>query len=406
MKALVRYALFALALSLAAVCAVFLSCNQNSIFADISNEADPKDPRIQGTPAAPVIVTGADGVRPAPSGGAILCTASLNSATVWCYYSDNAAGPAAWRTLDRQPGGVIQGLAAKGSWLYAIVGILEDSQVMRIDLSSAASTWETVNKTAVENAGYPRLQTIYAAGDKVFVGASKGTSTKDGAKDYAIFEVNGTALSDPLQTDTSLLQGAVKLGSDYYLGTAGSGVYKVNFSSSPSTSPIVKDTTDSDITGLTVMGMLNVGSAAAFVTRSGAVYSLSSSGTAANPGSVGYTATGGLEVWTNPAGGNGLLLVGVIGSDSSGTHGYREVLLSGGNLSASFSVQSPGDSSPTSVSNEAKYDASMATHPALSLIQVPAEVEAAASGAEPVIFAGTPKNGLWSYRNGEWNAEE
>jgi hypothetical protein len=80
-----------------------------------------------------------------------------------------------------------------------------------------------------------------------------------------------------------------------------------------------------------------------------------------------------------------------------------------------FNIKSPGDNSPTSVVNKAKYDAGIGTHPVESIFQLP---DYSSGGPfnyrdftddpdwEPPIFAGTVKNGLWAYRKGEWNAEE
>jgi hypothetical protein len=113
----------------------------------------------------------------------------------------------------------------------------------------------------------------------------------------------------------------------------------------------------------------------------------------------------------NPA----LLLLGIRGKGTSQTHGYREMVLDNITGHPTGAIKENGDSSPTSVSNKPKYTASLGIHPVTSILQVPDiagsntdySTNIGANPAwEPPIFASTSLNGLWSYRNGEWNAED
>jgi len=120
---------------------------------------------------------------------------------------------------------------------------------------------------------------------------------------------------------------------------------------------------------------------------------------------AGVNFTGAMGVWLdrNNQFKPSLLLMGIRGRGSSLTHGYREMILDNGK--PSFNIKSPGDDSPTSVVNKAKYSAGIGTHPVESILQLPRDFTNDPAW-DPPIFAATSKNGLWAYRKGEWNAEE
>ena len=104
-----------------------------------------------------------------------------------------------------------------------------------------------------------------------------------------------------------------------------------------------------------------------------------------------------------------LLLLGVRGSGNS--QGYREILLdrNTGRPPATISLRTPGDNKPSSVDPQKKtgYTAGIAKYPVELILQTPKEVIGTpATEADLPIFAATTLNGLWSYRNGAWNAEQ
>ncbi|MDR3171287.1 MAG: hypothetical protein LBU17_06605, partial [Treponema sp.] len=102
-----------------------------------------------------------------------------------------------------------------------------------------------------------------------------------------------------------------------------------------------------------------------------------------------------------------LLLLGIHGSTSSTTHGYREIVLNTDRtLPSNLGLNTPGrDSDHSSVSNYDTYNSTLGKHPVISMLQAPDKID-----THMTLFAATTKNGLWSYRsrNGEWqwNAEE
>jgi hypothetical protein len=91
-----------------------------------------------------------------------------------------------------------------------------------------------------------------------------------------------------------------------------------------------------------------------------------------------------------------LLLLG--GSSGTYSNGYMEIVLSGGMVGSAPSLQSPGNGSPTTVTDNAKYAASLGKKLVNQLFQSPL--------SDGTLFASTNLYGLWAYRNNEWNAQD
>jgi hypothetical protein len=204
---------------------------------------------------------------------------------------------------------------------------------------------------------------------------------------------------------TSLLKGAIQSSSGYiYLITEGSGIFR--FSGGAINGPL-NGTSKASITGI-----IEAGGVILAVSSNGNIYT-------ENQGeftsvSAGVNFTGALNFWYDPNNQYrpALLLMGIRGKGTSLTHGYREMVLENGKPSTIIKI--PGEDSPTSVKNGAKYKAGIGVHPVEGILQIPDRSQGgpldyrAYSGIpdwEPPIFAATSKNGLWAYRNGEWNAE-
>jgi hypothetical protein len=109
-----------------------------------------------------------------------------------------------------------------------------------------------------------------------------------------------------------------------------------------------------------------------------------------------------------------LLLVGIRSRGTSIVNGYREIVLDQ-NGNPTTTIRIPGEETPSSVRSRARYTASIGLHPVEAILQLPdissggpLDYRAYTSDPdwEPPIFAATSRNGLWSYRNGTWNAEE
>ncbi|MDR3341848.1 MAG: hypothetical protein LBT14_03500 [Treponema sp.] len=357
----------ALVLLLALVWGIpFFSCNQDPIFYEISFEVKPLEPRIEGTPTT--LVQCKDSFY----------VGSRFSETLY-EYSD-----ARWKTLPEQPGGPIIDIAATDDpgTLYALTGNPGTLTLRKKDMVTD-STWETIRN----HADYPVLQSLYADATLLFLGAQK----KIGDNTYAIlyYDSENNTLQI-VKEGTKLLTGAAFLGSTHYLATSGDGIIKVTDPASPDDAPA--DTAPNNI-----IGLVRVNSRIVAVSSDG--YMLYSDSGAFTPVSTGYHFTGALALWKKDE--VQLLLLGIHGTGSSTTHGYREILLQNGELDlGTMGLRTPGNEDPSSVSNRDIYNSTLGKHPVISMIQAP----------DTTLFAATAKNGVWSYRqrDGEWqwNAEE
>ena len=448
---------------------LFLSCGQDPIFYQISNEPEAKDPIIAGNPTNIVVC------------GNSLYAATRQGSTVYRYWGYG------WIPIVA-PGGSIGELASDGTNLYALVfpegEPLSSSLICKYD--GTKWTAPIINPSP----GLYSIQTIYGAGGQIFAGAQLKTNYLQNA----ILWYNGTNLVD-ISPNTSMLKGVASDGTDYYLATMGNGIFK--FSGGVLTP-------EAGTAGANMVGIINTGAAIAAVSSDGRFFSNSTSTRAFTSISAGLNFTGAMCMWNQYDKTGGvwepkLLLLGTRGTGSSLTHGYREMvitqarltvelentsgaivtvvagdysLLYGGqnysvkvesdtdipngtditliftaqtagvksnlplvndtvdltdvspvltDLDGTFTavanglpaggIKGPGDGSPTSIKNKSKYTASLGKHPVEAIIQAPQAIliypnMAAYPFWEPPIFASTSKHGLWSYRGGVWNAEE
>jgi hypothetical protein len=342
---------------------LFFSCNQDSIFFDLSAEIEPKDPLIGGSPAN-IVSTSNNYVY----------AASMGSSTVYRYrYSSG------WSKPYSVPGGIGQ-LAATDDYLYAIS---RNNTLYQYDPNTGAGDSRVPGG---------KLQSVYAAGEMVFVGIGPG------AGPYSVVAYNDDL--DPVNLSVNisgLLKGAVYDGTKYFIATEdpGGGIYEIV----PSGSPIANATVTPVVSG-NVKGIISVGkpvSSIIAITKNGTLhYAVPPSSTfnSYSPGGGEYTgAICFWQQWNGSSWVDSLLLLGV--KDSSTMYGYREVTLDAtGNPVGSAEI--PGGS-PSTVQNRARYEAALRKHAVFSIRQVP---------NSPVIFASTQKDGLWSLRNDQWNAEE
>jgi hypothetical protein len=352
------------------------SCAQDPIFLGIAKEEAPKDPRIPGSPTKLVEFDGS-------------------------LYVSSHGSPVLHRFKDgwgsERPGGTVEDLASTDDYLYA----LTSSGLKRKGAATSASPgWSDVSTTT---SGY-QLVSIYGTNDTLFVGAYKGIDPKN--CDYAVFYIEDTGSSlSSLKTGTAFLQGAAWDGTDYYLAMGGGedadcGVFRWNSSSASTLTSIV--------TGKNVMGIMAQTGKVLAVARSGELIYGNSSSSLTTSGhllSSGESFTGAMGVWEKPGAGTGadsLLLLGIASGGTSSTHGYRELVLTGGAFPDTTlgGLRTPGDDKTlSSVDDPYKYRSSIGAHPVTSIIQF------SQGTAGPITFAATSTKGLWSYRDGSWNAE-
>jgi len=215
-----------------------------------------------------------------------------------------------------------------------------------------------------------------------------------------LYDNNGslTVALDNITTSGSVpgtLAGAVKMGTNYYLAVTGMGVYASSLTSFSSANPI----TGSTDTKYRLNGLIAVGNKVVAVGSGGYMLAGDSSNFSEVSGAcdTSYPYTGALVVWTN--GTDSLLLVGR--RYSTYTNGYWEIgLTTSGDLPGTVSLNKPGSSSPTTVTDKSTYEQSLGQKVLTALYQAPGGT------LGTTLFASTLKDGLWAYRNGTWNAEE
>jgi hypothetical protein len=342
-------------------------CGQDPIFYHISYEEAPVDPIIEGGPGKIV----ADGDTLYVSNGSVF------------KYTYTAPDPGSWTALGGDPGRVYD-VAVVNGVLYCM---------------TLNGVWQRDNNTWVpitNDTEHSSPQSIFGAGDQLFVGALRSGS----AEDFAILYKDGDKFSRLTKIKGSL-SGAVMINNNtYYLATQGDGILAVSKTAvGQDISPqILAGTEDGHFMGL--LELDGSGDLAA-ATRGGAIFY----GKPDNLQSVSYgaTFTRAFALWKDPNTGNKLLLVG-LGSGSS--TGYREIpVRADGSLGPSLQVPGEGTGG-TTVSNTAKYNSSLQKQAVNAIFMAPQEVSVEGTVKYPVIFASTQKSGLWVYRDGSWKAQE
>ncbi|MDR1802763.1 MAG: hypothetical protein LBQ94_04080 [Treponema sp.] len=367
---------------------LFPSCNQDSIFYDISIEPEPRVAIIPGSPTDMVLVKNQ------------LFVGTRMSSTFYRYSSTD--GVPGWSYINL-PEGTLGDLATDGEYIYALIfrggDPLSESVIRRFNL--ADWSWDK----EISNSEYS-IQTIYGVQGYIFAGAQQ----KANRQNFAILYHNPASdyLAEALLR-VSILKGAVRQNDGMvFLATMGNGIYA--FNRGLVYGPI------EGTSGASIAGILETGGLIVAVSTDGGIYSGTFSGF--TNVSTGVNFTGAMSLWydvKNQLSVPSLLLLGIRGRGVSRTHGYRELPLQDGIPGEEIQIQVPGTEPLSSISNNAKYTASVGVHPIETILQVP---DISRGGPldyrlfsgnpewQPPIFAGTTKDGLWAYRDGEWNTEE
>jgi len=328
--------------------AVLVMCNQDPIFNMVANEVEPKDPLINGSPSKIVEFGGA---------------AYVANGNLWSFSGTS------WSKVSGAPDNA-RAVSTDGTNLY-VLSI--DGSTTTVYAKSASGGFSSRG-----NAGY-FIQSIYEG----YAGALKGNS-------YAILKL------DPrlslFQTISSPLTGVARKGATDYFATASHGIYYKDGAGSFTRLP--------GTTGYSsIAGIINANGT--IIAVSGKEYILfvkdDNSGVIAQQESTWFT--GALALWkrldsTAPD----LLLVGI--RTSIYELGYREIRLSDRKFGT------PGDTfiPNSSIKNKDEYTSSLARN-AVTTFYI-TDKNGGNDDNHPLIFASTEKDGLWSYRKNEWNAEE
>ena len=358
---------------------MIMSCAQDSIFYNLSMEPEPIEPRIPGSPTNLAFASNR------------IYVGTRMSTKIYFFTGSG------WGSMGT-PGGNLGDLAGNETDLYALIypsgNPLKYSAIRRHD----GTGWTP----EIYSAPGFSIQTIYCAGDKLFAGAMINYLN------CAILCFDSTGNMEVIAIGTSLLKGAAECAGVYYLATLDHGVYTYSGTSGELAVPIAG--TSGNITGIIATGAPTPSTIVA-VSSGGDIFTLNSGETAFNLlASPGVAFTGAICAWNSYDGIDevpALLLLGMRGPGTSLSHGYRELVLNPDGTPSGY-IKKPGEESlPTSAkSKSAKYDASIGIHPVESIFQTPLSmIPSAASEFDLPVFASTSRNGVWSCRRGEWNAE-
>jgi hypothetical protein len=326
-----------------------------------------------------------------------------------------------------------------GGVLYALTVDGSTTEVWKSSNQGAA--WGTAKIS--NDTGYPSIQAIFGTSDRLFAaGAREVTDSSSRVFEYAILyegaggfhvlkagtisatitnEEDGKDVVTPAIRVVEKLSGAGKIGSTYYLATLGNGILSVPDSLDPAAG-IKQEVIISDNNGKGANGVINgliqvtekpSGEKLGYdliiaASKDGWLYTLSSMpGASFESKHPGNTLTGALALadatYIEVGKPKVLLLIGIRGGIYN--YGYREMPfdLGSGQIEIGWDVyQTPGSATPSTVTNEPKYRASLGNYPVKSIISF---IEPGGSG-EQRLFASTQSNGLYSYRDEEWNAEQ
>ena len=362
-------------LFIASLCPVFfLSCKQASIFYNIAIEPTERDARIPGSTTNIIHIN--DALYVGSRNGQIIYR---NTGYVWLGITG--------------PGGRLIDLATDGTLLYALVyagDIVTGSTIIK-EYDPASKKWGR----SFSYPGYS-LQSIYGAGGEIFAGAKQ-----TGGNCLVLhLDKGASVLKNVPDSGSAMLTGAAQITSsgDIYLAT-GSGVYSFNSGTAALT----------HITG-NMLGIIATGSSIVAISSDLASYGTLHVSDGTNylhriPAATIFSGT--MCVWKQRNSGvwePSLLLLGV--REPENNRGYREMPLNAAGDVTPY-IKFPGAVDiaypRSSVTDRAKYNASIGTKAVEAILQAPETFPL--SGSHLPIFAGTSKDGLWAYRNGEWNAE-
>jgi hypothetical protein len=353
---------------------LFFSCDQYPIFHAISQEVEPKDPRVKGNPTNMVELDDA------------VYVASRFGKTIHYYNKEGE-----WGGMSSPDGKSVMELATDGTYLYALAGVpFDKAEVYYKDVADAE--WGTPIAFAASGV----IQTIRGAVDDA-VDDKEGyifASTENGLFFYKAGENDLFPLLSGLSKE-NIVTGAAYLGTTYYVAIVNKGIYTFDGTTwSDEKQPI------DGTAGKPIVGMLAVGDAIVAVSRdpggrNGSLFYGDFSGFKEESKNVAFS--GAMGIWRDADNAPSLLLVGIQSQSYSTVNGYREILLNNGSLDPnSLGLGRPGAFDGSTVSSADRYGSTMELRAATSLYQA----------RDNTLFASTMQHGLWSYRNDVWNAED
>ncbi|GMO46700.1 MAG: hypothetical protein Ta2B_28420 [Termitinemataceae bacterium] len=369
-----------------------VSCNQDPIFFNISLEVEPVDPKIQGSISKMVKTSG---------GGASYKIYTANG-SLWCFSGNS------WNRISA-PGRVFDVAITANDAIF----ILCIDDLYGTVYKQSGGNWVEIKN----NSSYSLIQSIFAADNRLFAGACKSESDE-----LAILELKPSDTFGQIRTDCRDLTGVA-----YYPLTAGDGIYYFSLTNGiysaidtggvlGSVNPL---TLSYIVKGIFSYEHSSTGPVSIIaVTNNANIISITVDDTdPANPKSSynvyskKYPFTGAIASWKSNTSSEERILFGVRGGIDN--YGYYEMKILGTGKPDFNTFYEPGELKPdSSVDNIESYRQQLKKHLVNSLMQAPSSAGKTTVGQLPVVFAGTQKDGVWSYREtnekpeGVWNAEE
>lgn len=398
--------LFCVCLALVMSFAV-LSCKQSPILFMISNEVAPKAPQIPGHPSKIVAITDAS-AHPDLNNRLYVTT----KYTVWSYDGTT------WKSMTHQPpasGDISDITAAKDALFVRTV------DPYRLWKTSDGTNWIEIPNAAASS--YPKLVGIYAAGEELFVAGLVPNDVSN--PDYAILWYDDKNTPDNSDDELVVLKeivgsggrltGAVYIGNTFYLATLG-GIYALSDGTLAegaldSADPLQGSTNKGYITGLIAdIPQTSLLAVTAQNNNPARILTAPAAGLSTEFTEKNYydhiRLNGGMNIAENSSG-DYILMVGYETENDNFNFGYREIVLNadGSFPDSGYEFNVPGASVKTTIAysdgSQDQYESSLGREIVTSIIQTPLVID-----PKKTIFASTYINGLWSYRNNEWNAEE
>lgn len=359
------------------------SCEQGSIFSDISNETKKANADVKGTPTKVVEFGG-----------------HLYVANGYLYQRGD---PGDWTKISAPNGRMVRDIDQDGTYFYALTvtdddGVSSsstDNRVYRTSDPTNAGGWTQLTLDSAV-AAYKYINRLASANNVLYAGARADDSSATYDVKFAVLKANGTTL-EGVVTDLNYLgefAGASYDGTNTYLATAGAGI----FSSADSFAAALSGTADSDYS---LKGIYSTSGGSTIAVGFYNEYTLiqlsPGAGFTADSGS--YMLTGAVAEYKAAAADTyGSLLL--VGFKSGTTYGYREISLdASGRLTSTAPSMSKPNSDDSSVTDYAQYAGSLGVVSVRHLYQD-------WSSGDSILYASSYNEGLWSSTNrGDWNLD-